>query len=166
MVEGKITEVGTYEELLEQDQAFAEYLRNYGSKEENNEDQESSEKRDIPFNILLLTVCFTDQYPASLPVIVMYLIAVHTWVLQQLKLILQCHQLNVTRRNERSDCHESVSIYCAMLGHILFSRSFFVITGKRSSKTKASSNDGNVRLEVLCIEAYYCVIILDSTKSV
>ena len=29
MVEGKITEVGTYEQLLEQDQAFAEYLRNY-----------------------------------------------------------------------------------------------------------------------------------------
>ncbi len=78
MVEGKITEVGTYEELLEQDQAFAEYLRNYGSKEENNEDQESSEKRDIPFNILLLIVCFTDQYPASLPVTVMCLIAVHT----------------------------------------------------------------------------------------
>ena len=29
MVDGRVSEVGTYNELIEQDLAFAEYLRNY-----------------------------------------------------------------------------------------------------------------------------------------
>ena len=37
MVDGKITEVGSYAELVDQDGAFAEFLRNYASNEVNEE---------------------------------------------------------------------------------------------------------------------------------
>ncbi|XP_054850774.1 multidrug resistance-associated protein 1-like isoform X1 [Eublepharis macularius] len=38
MTEGKISEMGSYQELLEQDMAFAEFLRTYASAEQNVED--------------------------------------------------------------------------------------------------------------------------------
>ena len=39
MVDGKITEVGSYAELVDQDGAFAEFLRNYASNEVNEEEK-------------------------------------------------------------------------------------------------------------------------------
>lgn len=36
MVDGKITEIGSYQALLEQDGAFAEFLRTYANAEQNN----------------------------------------------------------------------------------------------------------------------------------
>ena len=38
MKDGRINEVGTYDELVSQDGAFAEFLRNYASNEANEED--------------------------------------------------------------------------------------------------------------------------------
>lgn len=37
MDEGKITEVGSYSELVDQDGAFAEFLRNFAVREDNEE---------------------------------------------------------------------------------------------------------------------------------
>ncbi|XP_072275072.1 multidrug resistance-associated protein 1-like isoform X1 [Pyxicephalus adspersus] len=50
MVDGKITEVGSYQELLEQDGAFAEFLRTYANAEQNNtqEHTEVEEEEEVP----------------------------------------------------------------------------------------------------------------------
>ncbi|KAL8175271.1 UNVERIFIED_CONTAM: Multidrug resistance-associated protein 1 [Gekko kuhli] len=42
MTEGKISEMGSYQELLEQDMAFAEFLRTYASTEQNVEDRNTN----------------------------------------------------------------------------------------------------------------------------
>ncbi|XP_053327188.1 multidrug resistance-associated protein 1 isoform X1 [Spea bombifrons] len=50
MVEGKITEVGSYQELLKQDGAFAEFLRTYANAEQNTEEDstEVEEEEETP----------------------------------------------------------------------------------------------------------------------
>ncbi|XP_075686275.1 multidrug resistance-associated protein 1-like isoform X2 [Rhinoderma darwinii] len=46
MVDGKITEIGSYQELLKQDGAFAEFLRTYANAEQNNEQDVPSPSED------------------------------------------------------------------------------------------------------------------------
>ncbi|KAM9305127.1 multidrug resistance-associated protein 1 [Gastrophryne carolinensis] len=50
MVDGKITEIGSYQELLKQDGAFAEFLRTYANAEQNNvqEHTEVEEEEEVP----------------------------------------------------------------------------------------------------------------------
>ncbi|KAG8558236.1 hypothetical protein GDO81_016925 [Engystomops pustulosus] len=52
MVDGKITEIGSYQDLLKQDGAFAEFLRTYANAEQNNgtvhTDSEMEEEEDAP----------------------------------------------------------------------------------------------------------------------
>ena len=43
MVDGKITETGTYTELIENNGAFAEFLRNYSNVENEEEGEEPGE---------------------------------------------------------------------------------------------------------------------------
>ena len=43
MVDGKITETGTYTELIENNGAFAEFLRNYSNVENEEEEEEDGE---------------------------------------------------------------------------------------------------------------------------
>ena len=43
MVDGKITETGTYTELIENNGAFAEFLRNYSNVENEEEEEEPGE---------------------------------------------------------------------------------------------------------------------------
>lgn len=42
LVDGKISEMGSYQELLEQNKAFAEFLRNYALDEDIEEDEPTS----------------------------------------------------------------------------------------------------------------------------
>ena len=45
MVNGTITEVGTYTELVDNNAAFAEFLRNYASAEKEEEEEEKKVAR-------------------------------------------------------------------------------------------------------------------------
>ncbi|KAL0992606.1 hypothetical protein UPYG_G00095640 [Umbra pygmaea] len=45
MVEGEITEMGSYQELMERDRAFAEFLRTYANKEQEEEEADPAPKK-------------------------------------------------------------------------------------------------------------------------
>ena len=56
MENGQITEVGSYTELINQNQAFAEFLRSYASNEANDED-DPGEFQKVVGPIVLGFVC-------------------------------------------------------------------------------------------------------------
>nr|XP_054762700.1 multidrug resistance-associated protein 1-like [Lytechinus pictus] len=55
IVDGSVSEVGSYQDLLDQNGAFAEFLRNYSqdADEKEDEEDEEEEEEDIPVNISL-----------------------------------------------------------------------------------------------------------------
>ncbi|XP_041474562.1 multidrug resistance-associated protein 1-like isoform X1 [Lytechinus variegatus] len=54
IVDGSVSEVGSYQDLLDQNGAFAEFLRNYSQDADEKEDEEEEEEdEDIPVNISL-----------------------------------------------------------------------------------------------------------------
>ncbi|XP_030839751.1 ATP-binding cassette, sub-family C (CFTR/MRP), member 1 isoform X4 [Strongylocentrotus purpuratus] len=56
MIDGSVSEVGSYQDLLDQNGAFAEFLRNYSQdadEKEDEDEEEEEEEEDIPVNISL-----------------------------------------------------------------------------------------------------------------
>lgn len=45
LINGDITETGSYDELLSQDQSFAQFLKTYFTKEEFEEDEDDAERK-------------------------------------------------------------------------------------------------------------------------
>lgn len=58
MVEGRVSEMGSYQELLKQNGAFAEFLRNYALEDIKEEEEEATGRASPP----LLLCYFVYQY--------------------------------------------------------------------------------------------------------
>ncbi len=62
MADGTITEVGSYSELVDNNAAFAEFLRNYASKEKEEEKREKAERQESGNSLVEASIIMRCMY--------------------------------------------------------------------------------------------------------
>lgn len=69
LVDGQISEMGSYQELLKQNKAFAEFLRNYAMDEHIEEDEPTSTVLFFSSNMSFLVNKITDIFSVKCPLV-------------------------------------------------------------------------------------------------